>query len=211
MSTDKREAKAIPMQRARRIFALMLLALSALLLLALGLEEFRHKQNYGHFAPYGLHVDLIVRKADIGIPGITKMYEAYLYNLGLPVSIQRCDFVSDAMEPGTMVAYAVQRWNAQTSAWDTIVESSGAEYCVVTPLSMVVAASKDSFLFPGQSVSTGWEATAARDEFAKGDSARFVVFTTLKIDAGRHFRSVPSQAFVIDEQAETAVPLRIRH
>jgi hypothetical protein len=56
----------------------------------------------------GLRAQLIVSKADIGIPGISKMYEAKLVNRGLwPVRISRCDFVDDSFSPGKMDAYAV--------------------------------------------------------------------------------------------------------
>ena|SRR5437899_1060722 len=66
---------------------------------------------------------------------------------------------------------------------------------------------KDTWLWPGQSLSTGEEITVAR--LHKGDVARFVVFTG---PAGDYSHSVVTKSFPIDEElARTDVPFRVRH
>jgi hypothetical protein len=45
--------------------------------------EFAHRYNFGHFVPYGLHVDVLSEEVSIGIPGQRKMYRAELSNFTL--------------------------------------------------------------------------------------------------------------------------------
>ena len=75
-------------------------------------------------ATRGLRAEVaITRREDIGIPGITKAYSATLTNRGrLPLRVARCNFITDAMAPGTEVAYSVQRWNESSKQWDTIAQ-----------------------------------------------------------------------------------------
>jgi hypothetical protein len=47
------------------------------LVLAVGLLEFGHLVRYGHFPPFGLHADVVVREADYGIDGVTKLEGAH--------------------------------------------------------------------------------------------------------------------------------------
>ena len=156
----------------------------------------------------GLHANLIVSKADIGIPGISTIYEAKLVNGGLwPVRISRCDFVDDTLSPGKMVGYAVQRWEATANRWTTVVEAS-AEFCKPHPLAILKAKLTSALLWPGQSLSTGEEATAARDAFNVGDRVRFVIFTGR---SGDYSKAVATAEFVIDEHPKTDMPLRVRH
>jgi cupin domain len=76
---------------------------AAILILGISLHELYHLTRYGHLAPFGLHSDVVVRKSDIGIPGISKLYEARLTNYGIaPVKVTACDFLSDASEHGTV-------------------------------------------------------------------------------------------------------------
>lgn len=157
----------------------------------------------------GLRAETIVDHADMGIPGITKAYEGKLTNHGFwPVHVTRCDFIDDAMSPGTMLAYAVQRWNEARKQWETVVQFSKAEFCKPYPLGIVKAKIVNGWLWPGQSLRTGQEATAARDAFNIGDRARFVIF--LK-DAGDYGTSMASPEFTIDEHLQTNIPLRVRH
>jgi len=67
---------------------------------------------------------------------------------------------------------------------------------------------KRAWLWPGQVVSIGEEATAARDGINLGDKLRFVLFTG---EPGDYASSIPTEAFVIDEASTSDVPLRIRH
>jgi hypothetical protein len=156
-----------------------------------------------------LRAEVLTRTEDIEIPGITKMYEATLTNRGfLPVRVEECDFLDDTMSPGTMVAYAVQRWNDNRKQWDTIVEFGKSQFCKPYPLSIVKAKLVNRWLWPGQSLSTGEEATAARSGFAMGDHARFVIFAGAP---GDYKSAVATADVIIDELPRTDVNLRVRH
>jgi hypothetical protein len=154
--------------------------------------------------PPRLSGEVEVTNADIGIPGITKMYEGTITNHGfLPVRVTRCDFIDDSMAPGTMVAYAVQRWNENLKRWDTVVDMSGPEFCKPYPLGIIKARLVNGWLWPGQRLSTGEEATAARLGFSVGDAGRFVIFTGTT--------GVTTESFAIDEHPQTDANLRVRH
>jgi hypothetical protein len=156
----------------------------------------------------GLKAELSMSNADIGIPGISKMYEARIVNRGLwPVRVQRCDFVDDAMTPGKMVAYAVERWDESAKRWTTVVDGSKG-FCKPYPLGIVRAKLTTGLLWPGQSLATGEEATAARDGFNLGDRGRFVVFAGA---AGDSSAALSTGEFVIDQRPTTDIPLRVRH
>ena len=156
-----------------------------------------------------LSAELVVTNADIGIPGVSKMYEARLVNRGWwPVGISYCDFVDDASAPGRMVAYAVQRWDDQAQRWRTVVESTASDFCKPYPLGIVTARLTSGFLWPGQSIGSGEEATAAREAFNVGDKGRFVVFAG---KAGNYSTSFPTTVFNIDEHPQTDISLRSRH
>lgn len=159
-----------------------------------------------------LRAEYSVESGDIGIPGITKMYDAKLINTGgWPVRIEVCKFQDDAGGRGDAPAFWVQRYDAKSSTWVTIVDASGARSCHPYPLGWVTANLKARWLWPGQSVVMGEEATAARG-FHKGESGRFVLFTSFKHADTKLPHAVPTPSFVIDEEAETgAEGLRVRH
>ena len=172
----------------------------------------RHWLTHGHFAPIALHADIVVHDASIGIPGITKMYEAILTNYGVfPVVIERCSYLSDAGFAGTMVAYNIEQWIPATRAWTGVAEFAKPEFCTPVPLSMGNTRWGRSWLWPGQSVSTEQEATGARGLFKKGDTLRFVVVTDVT-GAAMHRPSYPTQSFTLDEKMlDNETPFRVRH
>jgi len=159
-----------------------------------------------------LRADYSVETADIGIPGITKMYDAQLVNNGrLPVRIQICAYVDDAGGRGDAPAFSVQKYDAKNATWETIVDASDAKACHPYPLGWVTAQLRTRWLWPGQSVLMGEEATAARG-FHKGESARFVLYASFDHSGERARRGIPTPAFVIDEEAGGgAAGLRVRH
>jgi hypothetical protein len=159
-----------------------------------------------------LHAEYTVETADIGIPGITKMYDAQLANNGrAPVRIEICAFVDDAGGRGDAPAFSVQKYEVKNANWETIVDASDARACHPYPLGWVTAQLKTRWLWPGQSVFMGEEATAARG-FHKGDSARFVLYTSFNNSSKHAKRGIPTPAFVIDEEADDgAAGLRVRH
>ncbi len=162
--------------------------------------------------PSKLHAEYSVDRADIGIPGVTKMYDSRLVNVGLrPVQIEVCAFVDDASAPGEAVAFSVQRYDPKSSTWITIVDASNAKICRPYPLGWITAELKQKWLWPHKWVSMGEEATAARG-FHKGELARFVLFTSFGRPNQKPPSAIPTPAFVIDEEVgEGAEGLRIRH
>jgi hypothetical protein len=130
--------------------------------------HWRHSYDYDHRAPLGLHADVIMRGGSIGIPGVTKTYETELNNRGfLPARVTRCEFVDDAGGRGTMIAYAVERWDRSSKRWKTVVDLNNATFCKPYSLGIVWARVTTKWLWPGQSLTTGEEATAARGPFEK--------------------------------------------
>jgi hypothetical protein len=159
-----------------------------------------------------LHAECTVETADIGIPGITKLYDARLTNTGrAPVRIEVCAFVDDAGGRGDAPAFSVQKFDARSASWNTIVDASDARACHPYPLGWVTAQLKTRWLWPGQSVLMGEEATAARG-FHRGESARFLLFASFKHSSEHAPQGIPTSAFVIDEEADRgAAGLRVRH
>jgi hypothetical protein len=170
-----------------------LLLLVAAFVGVIGVVEFHHRLKFGHFVPLTLHADYSVAKADIGIPGISKLYDAHITNFGIfPRRIERCEFVTDAFAPGVSVGYRLQQWDVASRRWKTVLDLA-SEYCRPYPLGIIKARLTSKVLWPGQALSTGEEATGARDGL-KGQTIRFAVVAN-----GREF---PTASFVIDEQVQ---------
>ena len=187
------------------------------ILIAVGVSiayfEFGHKYDYGHFVPYGLHMDVISRNGSIGIPGQEKMYEAHLSNFTLwPISLQACDYIDDAFGRGTKFPYAVQRWDANANGWHTVSETTEDYFCRPYPLGIVEAKLISRRLWPGMEVQVvEGEATGIIEPFRRGDLARFVVVRNLEKDMDLR-KATASAAFVIqDEVVRDDTQYRIRH
>jgi hypothetical protein len=83
--------------------------------------EWRHHHTYGHFVPYGLHVDAQNEDFNIAIPGQTKMYWAEISNFSfLPVRLPACRPVSDTLNPPLEYAYALQKFDEHSKSWQTV-------------------------------------------------------------------------------------------
>ena len=151
-----------------------------------------------HKYPRDLRTKLHVENVDLGIPGISKVYGASITNYGLlPVRVTRCNFVSDTGTPGVSIAYAIQKWDDKTKGWRQVLGAS--RYC---------GELRAAWLWPGQSLSIGEEATAARDDMNIGDRVRFVIFTA---DPGDYSSSKATEEFTVDEHSTSDVDFRIRH
>ena len=185
----------------------------ALLLMLVMVPRLWHRLARGHFPLIGLHVDAWSERTSIGIPGQTTLYWPELSNFGfLPVRFTACDFISDTITPGTEYAYGVQRWNRSTSSWDTVSLPEPEWFCQPAPASRGDTHEKRHYIWPGQTVKViDFEAVGAREEFRKGDLARFVVFR----NAGRPVdwtAAIPSNGFQIEDDVERSdVDFRIRH
>jgi hypothetical protein len=177
----------------RKRFSVALLSTAAVLVIVIGSMEFHHRLTFGHFVPLTLHADYRVAKGDIGIPGITKLYAARITNFSIfPRRIERCEFVTDAFASGVGVGYRLQQWDAESGRWHTVLDAA-SDYCRPYPLGIINARLTAKLLWPGQSLSTGEEATGARDDL-KGRTIRFAVVAN-----GREFTTA---SFVIDEQVQ---------
>jgi hypothetical protein len=172
-------------------------------IIALAVVESRHRTAFGHFVPLALHADVSVTNGDIGIPGITKLYNAHLTNFGIfPRRVERCEFLTDASARGVSVGYRIQQWDKSSVNWRTLLDAA-AEYCRPYPLGIAEAQLTSKLLCPGQTLSTGEEATGARGDL-KGETMRFIVVTN-----GRDF---PTASFTIDEQVQRPdVGYRVKH
>jgi hypothetical protein len=116
-----------------------------------------------HRYPRDLRTELHIEKADLGIPGITKVYDASITNYGrMPVRVTRCDFIDDTMTHGVDVAYAIQRWDERAKQWKQVHGASRKSFCHPYPLGIIRANLRTAWLWPGHSLSIGEEATAAR-------------------------------------------------
>ena len=189
------------MGRAQKAGVLSLMCFGAVL----ALLELNHLDRYGHLIGLGLHADLVVSKGDIGVEGITKLYEARLTNYGLlPVKVTSCDFTTNASAHETKVAYAVEQWQGSQNKWKT-VDYGESTFCQPYPLGIISEAHLSSvLLWPGQSIATDKEATGARGGFQLGDCARLSVFLGKRGDWRKAF---PTPAFHIDE-LPTYAPIR---
>lgn len=189
------------MARARKFTLLA----AVLFTLVVSTPQLLHLLRFGHLCGFGLHADVVVRHADYGIDGITKVYEGKLTNYGIiPAKVTVCDFVDDTMSHGSVIGYAVEKWDGSAARWESIVKIDQSTFCHPYPLGMVETHIVVKRLWPGQTFSTGEEATAARDAFAVGDTARFVIL------AGQGL-AFPTPAFSIDEHSKSGVPYRVRH
>lgn len=169
------------------------------LVLACCAVELAHVFRFGHFAPLGLHADVTVRKADYGIPGISKVYEPRLSNFGVAAErVMVCRVKEDWDSPSyvTEVDNAIEKWDPKSNQWGNIFGDRDKSFGCPHP-----AAKR---LWPLQSLSGGEVAVAGYDIFSIGDHARFVVFADNR-------KAIPTAPFSIDEhQTVEGVPFRVR-
>ena len=193
----------------------LILTFATLFLMSAGTAyvEFAHRYNFGHFVPYGLHVDVLSKEMSIGIPGQTKLYRAELSNFTFwPAKLDACDYVTDAFGYGTEYPYAVQRWDKASNEWETIVEVNGEVFCKPAPLSRGQTQLGGKLLWPGMEVEVmDGEATGAREPFQKGDLARFIVFKSVSKEPDWK-KAIASKSFVIeDDVVRDGVQFRVKH
>jgi hypothetical protein len=173
--------------------------LVCLLVVACSVPELWHLLRFGHLAPLGLHADVIVRKTDYGIPGISKTYEPQLTNFSVtPQTVTVCKVKDDWDSPSyvTRIGNSIEKWHSGPNKWEDIFSS------IDKPHSCPGDATTKR-LWPLQSVSGGEVAVAGYDIFAIGDKARFIVF----LGDGRVLATSP---IVIDEHQTVAGDFRVR-
>jgi hypothetical protein len=147
----------------------------------------------------GLHADVTVRKADYGIPGISKVYEPRLSNFGItPKTVVVCRVQEDWDSASFVIEVdnSIEKWNPNSKQWENIFRGTDKSFGCPYPTA--------KRLWPLQSVSGGKVAAAGYDTFKIGDNARFVVFPGDR-------RAIPTAPFLIDEhQTAEGVPFRVR-
>jgi hypothetical protein len=187
------------MKAEMRIAKIAALVLVSFVVLACSMIEVGHVLRFGHFAPLGLHADVIVRKVDYGIPGISKAYEPRLSNFGIaPETVTVCevredwDSASYVMEVNT----SIERWDPNSMKWEDIFRDiDKSSWCPHVTTKR---------LLPLQGISGGEVTAATYDAFAIGDAARFVVFPGNR-------KPVPTTPVLIDEHSTApGVSLRVR-
>ena len=191
--------KAIHRLDKRALLWRILFMFVAAIVVSVSYVELKHKFKFGHFVPYGLHVDALSRDGWIGIPGQKKMYWAELSNFSFwPVRLEGCDYISDFLSSGTSYPFLVQRWNSNLGEWQNIYEPQGEETCQPVPTSTIESHFVSRRLWPGMSVELDDGAFGAHVKFRKGDQARFVVFTRMN----NWQNGVPSAAFTIEDDVQ---------
>jgi len=146
----------------------------------------------------------------IGIPGLTKTYEATLTNNGiLPVRVTVCDFVTDAFEHGRSVSHSVERWDRKTDRWQFFWGMPRQEFCKPYPLGITSDSKiRTVWLWPRQSLSTDFVAIQANDGLQLNDKLRFTITPFLD----HSDIAVVTPPFTVDERPiGSASQLRIRH
>lgn len=101
-----------------------------------------------------------------------------------------------------MVAFNLEQWHVANNEWVRVMEFAKPELCSPMVTSMGSTKWVRSLLWPGQTLSTEEEATAARG-FRKGDTLRFAIATdvTGKSDPRPSYRTPP---ITLDEQSVDA-------
>jgi len=156
-----------------------------------------HETVLGHSVARGLHTDVVVLNGSIGTPGITKTYHAVLTNFGsLPTTVNRCEFISDTLTPDGSVAFRLGRWDSESLKWAPLFDGPARSYCEPYPLSKIEANLAARWLWPGESPTTEWEATAARPGLKPGASARFVIDLDPRDPESRE---ISTDHFLLDE------------
>lgn len=175
------------------------------------LRELRHRNKFGHFVSYGLHVDPMSVDFNIAIPGQTKMYWPEVSNFTfLPIRLPACAFPGDARHSLPTHAYAIQRLDKQSNIWQT-VEATRFEFCLNPDNNESVLAY--TYLLPGSSVEVAsGVAVAAMEPFRKDDLARYVVFRQV-VPGNNWDTAVSSKPFLIEDdvQRNEDASFRIRH
>lgn len=158
----------------RRVAALIGVFIAALLAVGLAAIEVRHRMRFGHFVGYGVHVDVLQRSSEVGIPGIRTLYAARVSNFTLfPLKLVGWDYVGDVlgMPPSFRCRFQLQKFSPQDAQWIVVIDFKP------TGASQVPLASKRLYplasLVPMESDPVG-----ARDALRIGDLIRFAVFTS---------------------------------
>jgi hypothetical protein len=189
------------MRITKTAFLKLLVPFVVLVCLLVFAVEWRHRQRFGHFVSYGLHVDVQNEDFNIAIPGQTKMYWAEISNFSfLPVRLPACRPVSDTLNPPLEYAYAIQKFDEDSKSWQTVENFTHFEFCF-NPFNNESGLAH-TYLLPGSSVKVmSGAAVGAMEPFRKDDLARYVVFRQV-FPTANWSTAVSSRPFRIEDDVQ---------
>ncbi len=161
-----------------------------------------HFYRYGHFAPLGLHADVVVTTSNelLGVDGAGKIYEASLTNYGVfPTTIVVCDYLNNVSRHGSMLNYIVESREPQSNRWRYVPEWDDYGSRLFCRPSFEVTATHlvRRRLWPGQKIKVGGGVPAQLGGFRIGDDGRFTIF--LEAD-GNGLKTLSTIAFCVDQE-----------
>jgi hypothetical protein len=177
----------------------------AVLCAGLFLHELSHFWRYGHFAPFGLHADVLITSSSevLGVEGVAKIYHARLTNYGIfSSSVVVCaERVAGAPEIG--VNYIVERWDSRSGNWRGVPEwDFGGYHLFCRPVFEVTEEHRvRRRLWPGQSVLVGEGIPAQLGGFHVGDDGRFTIFPNADGDKAN---IISTAIFHVDQQVKNS-------
>lgn len=185
--------------RRRSLVAISLVCTVAL---SSAIHELKHFGCYGHLAPLGLHADVIVSTESnlLTVRGVANVYSARLTNYSvLPVTMTVCDYINWFGAHDTMVAHAVERWDARLNTWKGVPEWDNSRFFCRPAFEVGETHLIRRRLWPGQSLRVGWVMPAERGGYHQGEDGRFTIF----LDAIRNSNNaISTTSFRIDRSAE---------
>lgn len=161
----------------------LLIRAAMLFVLAAGGLEVRHYVRFHDFAGYGWHVDVVARDADIGVPGVNKMYGLWLTNSTVrPRVFQGVLLPGGYIGSGVLYRDEIQKWDVNTRSWVTMTSTTKNDWVAYEQVTTKI--------WPTQSVGvSGWDAIGGRegphgDRACKGDRVRWAVYSSFtELDA----------------------------
>jgi hypothetical protein len=172
--------------------------------LILGAEVW-HFTLFHHPVGYGWHADLAQREGDIGIPGVSTLSVARIFNYTLlPQNFEGVHLPGGYIGSGVVYRSQIEKWNEQTRLWAVVVQPDPSDWKAFPHTTTKV--------WPGRSIyAAGWQAVGAIDGIKKGDRVRLVVFRTFSpAKAGEQESAVYSPAFIVtDERLSFRPALRL--
>jgi hypothetical protein len=135
--------------------------------------EILHAIHYGHLVGYGIHADVVRKDADIGAPGVKRLYTVRLTNYTvLPYSFEQVRFPGGYLGSGNWSKYEIQKRNAKGGEWSTVVQ--------INPTEANLNSTATKKLWPGQSFfPIPWDPVEARSGVQTDDTIRFAVYKNL--------------------------------
>jgi hypothetical protein len=131
-----------------------------------------HHLRYGHFIGYGWDVDLMKRREDLGIPGVTTTYNVRLTNLTIhSLDFEGIKLPGGFVGSGVLLRTRIDRWDAGKGAWVTVDESKAWEEYPGARVTLKIKPLRSKYVW-------GWAAIAAGLNFKKGDKLRLVILSS---------------------------------